>query len=70
MDSRIRDEIKRFFYNKDYDSKIGKNSDMLADELVAHLEWVMNQVYPKPPPKKDETVTIGGVTYTLEEIKK
>lgn len=68
MNHKIRDEMKRFFYQKDYDSKIGKNSDFLADEMYAWMSHLFEEK-PKEEPKA-ETVTIGGITYILEEIKK
>lgn len=68
MNHKIRDEMKRFFYQKDYDSKIGKNSDFLADEMYAWMAHLFNEP-PKDPPKV-ETATINGITYILEEIKK
>lgn len=69
MNHKIRDEMKRFFYHKDYDSKIGKNSDVLADEMYAWMAHMFEPEKPKDLPKA-ETVTIGGIKYTLEEIKK
>jgi hypothetical protein len=68
MNPNYRDLFYKFFYQKDYDSKIGKNSNVLADELYTFIQPHLPVVKP-PEPKPEEYCTIGGVKYKLEEIK-
>lgn len=68
--TKIWSTLRQFFYNKDYDGKIGKSADTLADEACAELQPILDAMPKEPSPKPDEYATIGGIRYKLEEIKK
>ncbi|HEU0125429.1 MAG TPA: hypothetical protein VFQ56_03905 [Flavobacterium sp.] len=71
MKPQLREALRAFFYQRDYDNKLAKNAYVLADEVLDHIDYILKQFEPKPePPKPEEFVTIGGITYKKEEVKK
>lgn len=67
---KIWGAVKDHFYTKDYDSKTGKTAAALADEMMAVLQPFLDNMPMPEIPKPEQWVTIGGVRYKLEEIKK
>ena len=67
---KIWDAVRDHFYSRDYDSKTGKNANVLADEMMTTLQPFLDSMPMPVIPEPELWVTIGGVRYLLEEIKK
>lgn len=68
--ARIWDALKDHFYMKDYDGKIGKSANSLADETLGAIQHLLDNPVVPEVSKPEEYATINGVKYKLEEIKK